>query len=113
MKRLLVVLNLLLILQAQAQDDATRSVFVELGGPSLVYSFNYDFRFAQGDLEAWGMRIGAGGFKINDRSRLCAVAAITAQLSPRYTNGCPKKEPRFFILLIQLTNFSCGTIRGL
>src|SRR5690606_13955155 len=77
MKKLLAILNMLLILQAQAQDDATRSVFVELGGPSLVYSFNYDFRFAQGDLEAWGMRIGAGGFKINDESLFTLPVQVT------------------------------------
>lgn len=77
MKKLLAILNMLLILQAQAQDDATRSVFVELGGPSLVYSFNYDFRFDKKNLESWGMRVGAGGFKINDESLFTLPVQIT------------------------------------
>jgi hypothetical protein len=75
-KRLLVVLCMLLILQAQAQDDATRSVFVEVGGPSLVYSFNYDFRFEE-NLDAWGMRVGAGGFKVNDESLFTLPVQVT------------------------------------
>src|SRR5690606_2961666 len=77
MKTLLVVLNLLLVFQAQAQDDASRSVFVELGGPSLVYSFNYDFRFDKGHLEAWGMRVGAGGYKINEESLFTLPVQVT------------------------------------
>jgi hypothetical protein len=40
----------------------TQSVFVEFGGPGLVYSFNYDFRFDKDRLDSWGMRVGAGGY---------------------------------------------------
>lgn len=68
MKRLLVLFCMLSVLKVQAQSEATRSVFVEVGGPSLVYSFNYDFRFDKEKLNAWGIRVGAGGFKMNDES---------------------------------------------
>lgn len=44
----------------------SRSVFVELGGPGLVYSFNYDFRFDKDRLDSWGMRVGAGGYARTD-----------------------------------------------
>ncbi len=42
--------------------EPTQSIYLELGGAGLIYSFNYDFRFDKGNLESWGMRIGAGGF---------------------------------------------------
>lgn len=58
-----VVLVLFFPLEVLAQySPPTRSVFVELGGPGLVYSFNYDFRFDKDRLDSWGMRVGAGGY---------------------------------------------------
>lgn len=45
-----------------AQDAGTQSVYVELGGAGLAYSFNYDFRFDKENINSWGMRIGAGGW---------------------------------------------------
>lgn len=50
-------------LESLAQySPPTQSVFVEFGGPGLVYSFNYDFRFDKDRLDSWGLRMGAGGY---------------------------------------------------
>jgi hypothetical protein len=63
----LVVTVLFFPLEVLAQYSLpTRSVFVELGGPGLVYSFNYDFRFDKDRMDSWGMRVGAGGYAITD-----------------------------------------------
>ncbi|MBS9523043.1 hypothetical protein KIH41_05810 [Litoribacter ruber] len=59
----------LLFLPAYAQDvygPPTKSVYVELGGAGLPYSVNYDFRFDKHRVDSWGMRIGAGGWAINE-----------------------------------------------
>lgn len=59
----LVVTVLFFPLEVLAQySPPSRSVFVELGGPGLVYSFNYDFRFDKDRMDSWGMRVGAGGY---------------------------------------------------
>jgi hypothetical protein len=57
-------------LQAQEDQIPTQSVFVEIGGPSLVYTFNYDFRFDKSDLNSWGLRAGIGGYKLSDEALL-------------------------------------------
>nr|MBI1229934.1 hypothetical protein [Cytophagales bacterium] len=44
------------------QNMPTQSIYAELGGAGLAYSFNYDFRFDKSDINSWGMRIGAGGW---------------------------------------------------
>jgi len=49
-----------------AQEVATQSVYVELGGSGLPYSVNYDFRFDKTRIDSWGMRIGAGGWAIKE-----------------------------------------------
>jgi len=54
------------ILPGNAQELATRSIYVELGGAGLPYSLNYDFRFDKAKIDSWGMRIGAGGWAINE-----------------------------------------------
>lgn len=47
----------------KAQDALpTQSVYLELGGAGLIYSFNYDFRFNNQRMDGWGMRVGAGGY---------------------------------------------------
>ena len=55
---------------AQAQETAVphRSLFLELGGSGLAYSFNYDFRFDSTRIDSWGMRVGAGGYGIEGDS---------------------------------------------
>lgn len=62
------IMLVLFNLQAQKNEMATRSVFVEVGGPSLAYTFNYDFRFDRNTLTSWGLRAGIGGFKLSDQS---------------------------------------------
>ena len=71
MKKLVLVIALLLSsFAAFAQDQSlpTRSVFAELGGSGLAYSFNYDFRFDSTRMDSWGMRVGAGGYSIDGDS---------------------------------------------
>lgn len=67
----------------RAQDDVTQSVFVEVGGPSLVYSFNYDFRFDKDKLDSWGLRVGAGGYKLSEESLL----TVPVQATRLFGNG--------------------------
>ncbi|MFM2251129.1 MAG: hypothetical protein RLZZ358_2059 [Bacteroidota bacterium] len=52
----------------QDQKVPHQSVFAELGGSGLAFSFNYDFRFDASRMDSWGMRVGAGGFKIDGDS---------------------------------------------
>lgn len=42
--------------------SGSNNFFIELGGPSMIYSFNYDFRFDRSQRDGWGMRAGLGGF---------------------------------------------------
>ncbi len=67
-------------LWVQAQSVPTRSAFVEIGGPSLVYSFNYDFRFDKQDLNSWGLRVGAGGYKLSEEALLTVPVQVTRLL---------------------------------
>lgn len=53
---------------AQEHPVPSRSVFVELGGSGLAYSFNYDFRFDSTRIDSWGMRVGAGAYSNNGDS---------------------------------------------
>lgn len=63
-KALLILFILTLGIKSHAQENVTpyRSVYLELGGAGLAYSFNYDFRFDKSRMDSWGMRIGAGGY---------------------------------------------------
>ncbi|WP_373493932.1 hypothetical protein [Aquiflexum sp.] len=68
----------------------TQSVFVELGGPGLVYSFNYDFRFDKDRLDSWGLRVGAGGYArtntwggVKERNALLTVPVQATKLFGR------------------------------
>ncbi len=66
---------------SQGESPATQSVYVELGGAGLPYSFNYDFRFDKTKVDSWGMRIGAGGYSL---SRGTSFFSIPVQLSKLY-----------------------------
>ena len=90
-KLVLAVVLLLSSLAAFAQDGPlpTRSVFAELGGSGLAYSFNYDFRFDSTRMDSWGMRVGAGGYKIGDDSFFSL---------PVLVNRLFGKDDRFFEL---------------
>ncbi|PZX54852.1 hypothetical protein [Algoriphagus chordae] len=73
MKSLIFVFALLFSSQlAFAQEaesrPATQSIFVELGGAGLPYSFNYDFRFNKTKVDSWGMRVGFGGYAVDQSS---------------------------------------------
>ncbi len=57
-----------------------RSVYVELGGPGLPYSFNYDFRFNPQDIQSWGMRIGAGGYAFYEGDRFFSLPVLINKL---------------------------------
>ncbi|GAB2485367.1 MAG: hypothetical protein EP311_00910 [Cytophagales bacterium] len=69
MKKLLILLFLTTATFAKAQDLYSvetkvpyQSVFLEVGGAGLPYSFNYDFRFDRSRMDSWGMRLGFGGY---------------------------------------------------
>lgn len=68
MKKILIVTFLICFgcLSVNAQEPATQSVYVELGGSGLPYSINYDFRFDKQRIDSWGMRMGAGGWAVKD-----------------------------------------------
>lgn len=77
MKKLLILFSLVICVQysVKGQEVGTQSVYVELGGAGLAYSFNYDFRFDKNDINSWGMRMGAGGWATNwgNRERLLTM----------------------------------------
>ncbi|SFT53756.1 hypothetical protein SAMN04489724_1210 [Algoriphagus locisalis] len=73
MKRLIFGLLFMVSIQfVQAQETeaklATQSIYMELGGPGLPYSFNYDFRFDKTRMDSWGMRVGFGGYAVDGDS---------------------------------------------
>lgn len=68
-KIFVIVLVLIPLLQAFAQDSSNapyQAAYFEVGGAGLIYTFNYDFRFDKSKLDSWGMKVGAGGYWIND-----------------------------------------------
>ncbi|ERM82095.1 hypothetical protein P872_08475 [Rhodonellum psychrophilum GCM71 = DSM 17998] len=76
----------------QAQEKIpTQSVFVELGGAGLIYSFNYEFRFDKENLESWGLRVGAGGYgRVNgiyDGRETNAVFTLPVQVTRLFGKG--------------------------
>ncbi|MGY6742951.1 MAG: hypothetical protein ACXIUQ_09470 [Cecembia sp.] len=77
MKKLLILFCFVFLVQFSvlAQVPGSQSVYVELGGAGLAYSFNYDFRFDKNDINSWGMRLGAGGWATNwgNRERLLTM----------------------------------------
>jgi len=68
MKNLLFCLLLLGSIQLHAQQGAEphQAVYFEVGGTGLIYTFNYDFRFDKNRLDSWGMKVGAGGYWIQE-----------------------------------------------
>ena len=50
------------IKQAPASIISNRSLFLEVGGPGLAISLNYDKRFSDDKRDGWGFRIGTGYF---------------------------------------------------
>lgn len=98
-KLTLVVLLTALVFSVWAQDTPlpTRSVFIELGGAGLPYSFNYDFRFDKERMDSWGMRIGAGGYATENDS----FFSLPVMVNKLYGKG-----PHYFEMGFGLTFFA-------
>ncbi|WP_296700462.1 hypothetical protein [Algoriphagus sp.] len=75
----------------------TKSVYLELGGPGLPYSFNYDFRFDKEKVDSWGMRLGFGGFAAEGESFFSI---------PIMANRLMGKGPHYFEIGIGATFFT-------
>ncbi|MEB2775445.1 hypothetical protein SYJ56_09005 [Algoriphagus sp. D3-2-R+10] len=65
---LLLACSQLVLAQETETKLATQTIYVELGGPGLPYSFNYDFRFDKTKMDSWGMRVGFGGYALDGDS---------------------------------------------
>ena len=100
MKKLALLFVLLFSSFASFSQDQpvvpTRSVFVELGGSGLAYSFNYDFRFDKTRIDSWGMRVGAGAFA-NEGGSFYSL--------PVMANRLYGKDGRYFELGLGMTFF--------
>ncbi len=96
MKKLFTLLLFCFSVQfTQAQESRTlptQSVFVELGGAGLPYSFNYDFRFDKTKMDSWGMRVGAGGYSVSDGQSF-SFFSIPVMVNKLYGKG-----PHYFEL---------------
>ncbi|OOG74908.1 hypothetical protein [Algoriphagus sp. A40] len=85
-------------ISVQAQDTfPTRSVYLELGGAGLPYSFNYDFRFDKERMNSWGMRVGAGGYATENDS----FFSLPVMVNKLYGKG-----PHYFEMGFGLTFFA-------
>lgn len=69
----------LLVAQESEPQLTTQSIFVELGGAGLPYSFNYDFRFDKTKIDSWGMRVGFGGYAL-DRNSFFSLPVMVNKL---------------------------------
>ncbi len=102
MKKLLSLVLMLFSVQfLHAQETSklpTQSVYVELGGAGLPYSFNYDFRFDKTKMDSWGMRVGAGGYSVSDGDSFFSI--------PVMVNKLFGKGPHYFELGLGATFFT-------
>lgn len=62
----LVLVPLFHSLAQESSDVSYQAAYFEVGGAGLIYTFNYDFRFDKTQMDSWGMKVGAGGYWIND-----------------------------------------------
>ncbi|REG94585.1 hypothetical protein [Algoriphagus antarcticus] len=76
---LLLLSSQLLMAQETEPELATRSIYAELGGAGLPYSFNYDFRFDKTRMDSWGMRVGFGGYAL-DRNSFYSLPVMVNKL---------------------------------
>ncbi len=90
---ILIIFSLLLCFHTKAQTPSSQSIYAELGGAGLAYSFNYDFRFDKENLQSWGMRIGAGGWARNDTYNKEALLSLPVQINHLWGKG-----PHYFEL---------------
>ncbi|WP_075351404.1 hypothetical protein [Algoriphagus marinus] len=74
------IILIFFMLSASAQEFESKvpskSIYVELGGAGLPYSFNYDFRFDKSKVEGWGMRVGLGGYTTTNESFFSAPIMV-------------------------------------
>jgi hypothetical protein len=52
--------------QTGSSRESTRSLYIEIGGPSIIYTFNYDFSFDSTDVGGFGLRTGLGASAVDD-----------------------------------------------
>jgi len=62
--------------------ERPRTVFLEVGGPGLALTFNYDTRFGN-KRDGWGYRVGAGYYNTGSNS----IASIPLQITYLYGKG--------------------------
>jgi hypothetical protein len=102
MKKLLTLVLILFSVQfihaQETESLPTQSVYVELGGAGLPYSFNYDFRFDKAKMDSWGMRVGAGGYSVSDGDSFFSI--------PVMVNKLYGKGPHYFELGFGATFFT-------
>lgn len=81
-KFILITLTLILFCTHSYSQDYVpyRSVYVELGGAGLPYSFNYDFRFDQTNINSWGMRLGVGGYAFFEGDKFFSMPILINRL---------------------------------
>jgi hypothetical protein len=99
------IILLFFFLSANGQDlqskVPSKSIYVELGGAGLPYSFNYDFRFDKTKMDSWGMRVGAGGYSVNDEQQSFSFFSIPVMVNKLYGKG-----PHYFELGLGATFFA-------
>jgi hypothetical protein len=64
------------------QADRPRTVFLEVGGPGLALTLNYDTRFGN-KRDGWGYRVGAGYYNTGSNW----VASVPMQINYLYGKG--------------------------
>ncbi|PWG78702.1 hypothetical protein [Pararcticibacter amylolyticus] len=84
--------------KAQAPISRAQNVFVELGGPGLLVSANYDTRFTQ-KRDGIGGRLGAGYMSVDNSS------LFTLPLQANYLLG---KEGKYFEIGLGATYINLG-----
>ncbi|NVJ86051.1 MAG: hypothetical protein HWE15_07080 [Algoriphagus sp.] len=72
-------------------------MFVEIGGPGLPYSFNYDFRFNKEKMDSWGLRLGASGYAVSGGESFFSI--------PIMANRLYGKGPHYFEMGFGFTFF--------
>jgi len=105
MKKLLALLIFFMLghlVLAQEKTAPYRSVFLELGGSGLAYSFNYDVRFDTTRIDSWGLRVGAGGYAMEGDS----FYSLPVLVNKLYGNG-----PHYFELGLGATFFGYSNER--
>lgn len=95
------LLIFLFAFQSFSQEDKQpfQSLFLELGGAGLPYSFNYDFRFDKSKMDTWGMRVGMGGYATKNDSFFSL---------PIMVNKLYGKAPHYFEMGFGFTFFAFG-----